>query len=213
MLTAIMSNPPVIVVLAAGFGRRFDGARHKLLQSVGPGATVLGLTVQQAIASGLPVVVVTTQPLLPEVAHRVAGRDVVLMPTATNAEEDGIGMGFSIAAGVAARPNAAGWLVLPGDMPLVQARTLRAVAAALPHHPVVYAQYQGRRGHPVAFSAELFSELMQLTGDEGARRIMARYPSQAVEVDDAGVLIDVDTQADLAEVRRRLAVHAAEAAR
>jgi molybdenum cofactor cytidylyltransferase len=40
-----------------------------------------------------------------------------------------------------------------------------------------------------------------LTGDEGARRLVARYPAQGVEVDDPGVLLDVDTEDDLARVR------------
>lgn len=102
---------------------------------------------------------------------------------------------------MAARPDASGWLVLPGDMPLVQPGTLVAVAAALGQHPVVFAQHQGRRGHPVGFAAELFSELVKLSGDEGARRVMARYPSQGLELQDPGVLVDVDTEADLAAVR------------
>ena len=59
--------------------------------------------------------------------------------------------------------------LLPGDMPTVQPSSLLAVAAKLPHHVVVYAQHRGRRGHPVGFSAELYSELVQLSGDEGAR--------------------------------------------
>lgn len=198
-------NPtPVIIVLAAGLGRRFDDARHKLAQPLGS-STVLGQTVGHAIESGLPVVVVTTEPLLAEVATLVAGRDVVLMPTLQRAGGVGVGMGHSIAAGVAARPNADGWLVLPGDMPLVRASTLRAVAAAMPQQPVVYAQHMGRRGHPVGFSAELFSDLVQLSGDDGARRIVARYPSMGVDVDDPGVLMDVDTTADLAALRANLA--------
>ena len=67
---------------------------------------------------------------------------------------------------------------------------------------VVYAQYRGRRGHPVAFAAELYSELIQLRGDEGARRVMARYPAHGQEVDDPGVLMDVDTAADLQAARK-----------
>ncbi len=110
-------------------------------------------------------------------------------------------MGDSIAAGVAARPGASGWLVLPADMPLVQPSTLVTVAAVIGAQPVAYAQYQGRRGHPVAFGAELFSELVRLSGEEGARRILARFPGQAVEVDDPGVLLDMDTEADLANLR------------
>ena len=66
---------------------------------------------------------------------------------------------------------------------------------------MAYAQYQGRRGHPVGFAAELYSELMMLSGDEGARRIVARYPAIGVDVDDPGVLLDLDTEADLAAMR------------
>jgi molybdenum cofactor cytidylyltransferase len=54
----------------------------------------------------------------------------------------------------------------------------------------------------VAFSGELFSELATLSGDEGARRLIARYPSAAVEVDDPGVLLDLDTQDDLERLRQ-----------
>ena len=89
---------------------------------------------------------------------------------------------------MAERSGAPGWLVLPGDMPLVQSGTLLSVATALEQYPVVYAQFKGRRGHPVGFAAELYSELIQLGGDEGARRIMARYPAFGQEVADPGAV-------------------------
>jgi len=53
----------------------------------------------------------------------------------------------------------------------------------------------------VGFAAELYSELMMLSGDEGARRIIARYPAIGVDVDDPGVLLDLDTEADLLALR------------
>ena len=81
-----------------------------------------------------------------------------------------------------------------------------AVATALEQHPVVYAQYKGRRGHPVGFAAELYSELIQLDNDDGARRVVARYPAYGQDVDDPGVLMDVDTPADLAALQARAAV-------
>lgn len=195
-----MKPLPVVIVLAAGRGSRFSGPRHKLAQDLGP-SSVLGQTLANAIESRLPVVVVTTELLAAEAARWVARRDIVLLPAVGSAGAGPLGMGYSIAAGVAARPEASGWLVLPGDMPLVRPATLVAVAAALAQAPVVYAQHHGRRGHPVGFAAELFSELVQLSGDEGARRVMARYPSQALELDDPGVLVDVDTVADLVAVR------------
>jgi molybdenum cofactor cytidylyltransferase len=195
-----MRAQPAVIVLAAGRGSRFLGADHKLAQRLGS-ATVLATTLRAAVASHLPVVAVTTQAFADVARRSVAARDVVVLPEVGAPGGPPLGMGYSIAAGVIASPDAGGWLILPGDMPMVQAATLRAVAEQLRHHAVVYAQHHGRRGHPVAFGAELYSELASLTGDEGARRLVARYPAIGVEVDDAGVLIDVDTEADLALVR------------
>ncbi len=206
-----MKPQPVIVVLAAGRGSRFTGPQHKLAQALGS-ASVLGQTIGHAIESRLPVVVVTTEPLAAEAARWVARRDVVVLPEVGSPGGGQLGMGFSIAAGVAARSDGGGWLVLPGDMPLVRPSSLVRVAQGLAHHAVVYAQHRGRRGHPVAFGAELFSELVQLSGDEGARRLMARYPSFGIELDDPGVLVDVDTSDDLAAVRASAALAAAAAA-
>lgn len=199
-----MKTQVVVIVLAAGQGSRFHGVSHKLAQPLGM-ATVLGQTIGHAIESRLPVVVVTTERLAAEAARWVARRDVVLLPEVGSGGGEALGMGYSIAAGVNARPHASGWLVLPGDMPLVKPASLVAVAAGLAQHAVVYAQHLGRRGHPVGFSAELFSELVQLKGDDGARRVAARYPSVGLELVDPGVLLDIDTEADLAAVQERTA--------
>ncbi len=196
-----MTSRPAVIVLAAGKGSRFRGADHKLAQSLG-GLTVLGSTLRHAIASHLHVVVVTTDGLAEIARGSVAARDVIVVPEVGSAGQRGLGMGYSISVGVAARPDASGWLILPGDMPQVQPVTLQAVARQLAHHAVVYPQYKGRRGHPVGFSAELYSELVALGGDEGARRLIARYPALGLEVDDPGVLVDVDTLADLEGVRQ-----------
>lgn len=177
---------------------------HKLAQPFGA-STVLGTTLGHVIESHLPLLVVTTEVLAAEAARQVALRDIITLPVPSDGQRD-TGMGVSIAAGVAARADAGGWLVLPADMPLVQPATIVAVAKALATYPAVYAQHRGRRGHPVGFATELYPELAQLTGDDGARRVLARYPSIAVDVDDPGVLMDVDTEEDLA------ALHGASAA-
>jgi molybdenum cofactor cytidylyltransferase len=192
---------PTVIVLAAGAGSRFAGPGHKLEQmladddSGGRAAAVLTLTLRHAIASGLPVLAVTTADLALLAREEVAADDVLVVPRSVPLR--GPGMGDSIAAAVSARADAPGWVLLPADMPRVKPATLRAVAQALAGHPVAFAQHQGRRGHPVAFGAEMYSELAGLSGDEGARRLVARYPSCAVDVDDPGVLIDIDTVADL----------------
>ena len=201
-----MTSRPAVIVLAAGRGSRFQGVQHKLTQNVGA-SSVIATTIANALAAELPVLVVTTEGLADLVSHHVATRDMVLLPDAgSSAASQGLGMGYSIAAGVAARSDASGWLILPADMPLVQPTTLRSVGRLLDHHPVAYAQHQGKRGHPVGFSAELYSELVRLTGDEGARRLVARYPSKGVEVDDPGVLMDIDTVDDLSHVRATYAM-------
>lgn len=196
----VAMSGPVVVVLAAGRGSRFRGFSHKLAQPLG-NSTVLGATLRQVLASHLPMVIVTTSALVPIAQGSVATRDIVVLPEVGTPGSEPLGMGYSIACGVMARPDASGWLVLPGDMPMIEPATLRAVARELRHHTVAYAQYRGQRGHPVGFAAELYSELATLTGDEGARRLLARYPAHAVEVADPGVLIDIDTQADLDGLR------------
>ncbi len=193
-----MNARPTLIVPAAGRGSRFRGAGgpgHKLEQPL-DGRTVLECTLRAALASQLPCLVVTTAELAPLAARQLARRDILVL----SAGEAARGMAYSIAAGVAERSAAAGWLVLPADMPRVRPASVQAVAAALSQQIVVFAQHQGRRGHPVGFAAELYSELVQLDGDDGARRIVARYPGVGVELDDPGVLVDVDTPDDLAAI-------------
>lgn len=154
--------------------------------------SALARTVHNALGSGLSVVVVTTELLAAHAARHVATRDIVLLDPNSPPDE----IGESIAAGVAARSGASGWLVLPGDMPGVRPDTLRRVASAMGQQPVIHAQYRGLRGHPVGFSAELYSDLIQLRGEKGARQLLARYPTGAVEVDDPAVLRERPAPAD-----------------
>ena len=195
-----MKNEPAVVVLAAGAGSRYLGTRHKLSEQLG-GDSVLVRTLRNAIASEMSVVLVISEALIDEAQGLVDPQDIVVVEPR---HQTGWGMGDSIAAGVSIHASATGWLVLPADMPLVKPSSLRAVAEALDQQPIAFAQHRGRRGHPVGFGAELFSELVMLKGDEGARRLLARYPTAAVELDDPGVLFDIDTVDDLAAAQRRL---------
>ena len=191
-----MKLQPALVVLAAGRGRRFANAAQAPGQPLGD-AGVLAATLRNAVDSRLPVVVVAVPALAALATQLVAARDVVEIGD----DEAARGVGHTIALGVGARSDAPGWVVLPADMPLVRPQTMRAVAAALDDHAVAVAQYRGRRGQPVGFAGELYSELMPLTGDDGARRLLARYPAFGVELDDPGVLVAIDTEADLLSAR------------
>ena len=140
-----MKNEPAVVVLAAGAGSRYHGTRHKLSEQLG-GDSVLVRTLRNAIASEMSVVLVISEALIAEAKGLVAPADMVVVDPRS---QTSWGMGDSIAAGVSIHASATGWLVLPADMPLVRPGSLRAVAAALDQQPIAFAQYRGRRGHPV----------------------------------------------------------------
>lgn len=170
---------PVVLVLASGRGERFlaSGGRGSKLQAMLAGRTVLDHTLAAVRASGLPFHV------------EDAGHP---------------GMGDSIAAAVRATSAAAGWLVLPGDLPLVRPESLRAVAAALERAAVVVPMRHGTRGHPVAFRREHGPALALLTGAAGAAAIVRAAQPLRLELEDPGIVTDIDTVADLARVEALL---------
>jgi molybdenum cofactor cytidylyltransferase len=75
--------------------------------------------------------------------------------------------------------------------------------------PVAVPRYQGVRGHPVRFAAECGPELMKLTGNSGAAQVMSAYSAMNlaanIEIDDPGIVTDIDTLADLQRARKMLA--------
>lgn len=197
-----MSAQPVGLLLAAGLGTRYDasGARLKLLEpaSAGPrGGTALALAAAQPLLEVLDEVVAVVRP--PEHAHQralhallaAAGCRLVICEHAAD------GMGASLACGVASAAAAGGWLVALADMPSIAADTVRRVVAALERGAVSAAPwYRGQRGHPVGFSARCGPALRALAGDTGARAVLAHWPPARVEVEDAGVIHDVDALAN-----------------
>jgi molybdenum cofactor cytidylyltransferase len=116
-----MAARPTVVVLAAGRSSRFGVGHHKLAQPLGE-TTVLAQTLANAIATHLRTVVVTIAAFVDVARSSVAARDVVVLPEVGSDGGSQLGMGASIAAGVGASPDSSGWLVLPGDMPMIQPR-------------------------------------------------------------------------------------------
>ena len=88
-------------------------------------------------------------------------------------------------------------------MPRVRPDTIRAVAEKLATGAgIVVPSYRGERGHPVGFGSRFKQELLSLSGDAGARALLKLHADQLVrlDVDDPGVLQDVDTPSDLARL-------------
>jgi len=82
------------------------------------------------------------------------------------------------------------------DHPAGSAETVKRIVATFREccAPVVIPTYHGRRGHPVLIGRQLFEELLGLTSDAGADSVVRRYrpATQFVEVEDEGIVIDVD---------------------
>lgn len=109
-------------------------------------------------------------------------------------------MGHSLAAGVEATADAAGWIVALADMPFVASSSHLAVANCLHSGASLAAsQFQGQRGHPVGFSGKWYAQLVAMTGDQGGKAILGRHQNELVlcPVEDPGVVLDIDRPEDL----------------
>jgi molybdenum cofactor cytidylyltransferase len=184
------------ILLAAGASNRFGGG--KLLHAL-PDGTPIGVAALRSLRAALPHVVAVVRPEDTELSTLFARENaqVVACADAVN------GMAHSLACGIRAAPRAFGWIVALGDMPAVSAQTHRSLADELEAGARIVAPYcGGQRGNPVGFSGALRDELLRLTGDAGARALLEAYAAQVrrLNVDDPGVLRDVDTLADLQDL-------------
>jgi molybdenum cofactor cytidylyltransferase len=181
------------LLLAAGSGRRFG--RDKLLAPLGDG-TPMAVAAASTLLATLAHVVAIVRPGADVLARalRDCGAEVAICPRADE------GMGSSLAWGVAVTVEWSGWAVALADMPFVRPVTVRGVVATVARGAAVAAPcFQGRRGHPVCFGATYRDALLALTGDRGGRDLLrpARDGVHLFHCDDPGVVLDIDTPADL----------------
>jgi molybdenum cofactor cytidylyltransferase len=187
------------LLVAAGRGRRFDpsGVRSKLESSL-DGVMVAARTAQ-ALLAGCDRVIAAVRP---DSTRLAAELTAVGCEIAWVTGEEGMGTSIACAARDAARFKGLNMLLIqPADMPWLQPDSVRQIALAEPQDRqlIVVPTFDGHDGHPVRFDGSLLDELMQLSGDRGARQILLRHPTFRVPVQDAGVLRDIDTPDDLAQ--------------
>jgi molybdenum cofactor cytidylyltransferase len=106
------------------------------------------------------------------------------------------GMSTSVKAGLRALPGGIeGAGVFLVDHPLIDASTIRLLADRVRPGLIVLPSHDGRRGHPVFFSADLFGEILRLGPDEGLNTVVRRDPGRVITlaVPNPGVLADIDT--------------------
>jgi molybdenum cofactor cytidylyltransferase len=192
------------VILAAGRSTRMGGP-NKLLAQI-TGRPLARIAAEAALASKARPVVVVTGHQSETIADAL--RDLPLQFVHNPDFADGLST--SLRTGLAALPDDIdGAVVTLADMPQVDAALIdRLIAAydaekgALIAVPVI----DGKRGNPVLWSRRFFPELMALSGDVGARHLIAKYPEAVVEVPmtGQGALVDVDTPDALAAVKAEL---------
>jgi len=181
------------ILLAAGRSSRFGA--DKLLHPL-PDGTPIGVAAARHLLEAVPLTIAVVPPDNPRLYDLLhdAGCRVRVNPRATD------GMGSSIAAGVGRSRDAAGWLIALADMPWIRPETIQSLVQRLSAGATTTAPvYQGRRGHPVGFSAEWGDRLCALEGDAGARRLIAANGGrmELVRSSDPGVVRDVDHPGDL----------------
>ena len=192
------------VVLAAGRSTRM-GAINKLIAEIG-GKPLVRIAAEQALASRAAPVIVVTGHERAKVEAALDGLPVRFVHNPDYAE----GLGTSLKAGIAAVPKEAdAAIVCLGDMPQVDSSLIDKLLAAFDPERgalVVVPSIDGRRGNPVVWARRFFNDLMTITGDVGARHLIASYAEAVVEVPVKGeaALTDVDTPESLSAVKAEI---------
>ncbi len=185
-----------VLLLAAGSSRRFGS--DKRLAMTANNITLLDHTLNNILAAKLPVCVC------------LRPGDITLQNQLTIekidwsiSEHSALGMGNSIASGVTALPNWTAAVIALADMPNVQSNTYELLAEAAASNKIVIPTCCGKRGNPVCFGSEFFLLLKKLTGDTGAKKVIASNPNDVIEVktDDSGIHFDVDSPEELKHIR------------
>ena len=188
------------LLLAAGAGTRFDPVHAGRKLDV----HIDGVSVAErsfiALSDAVDAVVVATRDDQSQIAQiaRERGAHVIVPADAA------MGMGHSLAAAALVAqqlfPALEQVVVMLADMPWVRTGTIRLLLdEAATGDCIVQPRCKGQRGHPVAFPARYVSALAACSGDIGARDVMRDNMAAVrwVDVDDAGVLRDVDAPGDL----------------
>jgi molybdenum cofactor cytidylyltransferase len=183
------------LILAAGESSRMGTPKATLAYR---GRTFLELIVQTLREGGVERIVVVLGHRAGEIQPQVKSEaiEVVIHPDYRSGQTSSLQAGLRTL--TTDDPEAV--LLCLVDHPAVSAETVRGIVAAFRESgaPVVIPTYRGRRGHPVLIGRKLFAELLGLTSDAGADSVVRRYrpATQYLEVDDEGVVIDVDNPED-----------------
>jgi molybdenum cofactor cytidylyltransferase len=185
------------IILAAGRSTRMG--RPKALLMTADGVTFVARLIHMLSGGGVdgPIVVGRSDDVELQREVDSAGARFV-----TNPDADAGGQLSSLLCGLhkADRPGIRGLMVTPVDAPMVTPETISRLIDVFrtTSAPIVRPRYQGRNGHPVIFSRELFDDLRHASPATGAKAVLRAHENSIinVDVDDPGVVADIDTPED-----------------
>ena len=193
------------VVLAAGRSRRM-APHNKLLITDKAGKPMIARVVDNVLSSGARPILVVLGHQSEQIETALAGKPVRFIHAADYAE----GLAASLKAGIAAVPeDCAAAVVCLGDMPLVTGRMIdRLLSAYDPEEgrQIVLPTFRGKQGNPMLWDRRFFTEILQISGDSGARFLTGKYAEVLAEIEmgDDAVLRDFDTTDALATLPPRM---------
>jgi molybdenum cofactor cytidylyltransferase len=181
--------------------------QHKLLLPLG-GRPLVSYAVEAANASEADPLLVILGYQATEVAEALpSGRFTTYFnPNFASGMASSLRLGIQALSslGAAISPRI-GVVVLLGDQPLVSTDHINQLlkAARADSDAIIAAAYGGQRGTPVYFPASLWSELLQIAGDEGGRSVIARHQEllRLEPFDDPAAGIDVDRMEDYQQLK------------
>lgn len=111
------------------------------------------------------------------------------------------GMFSSVQAGVS-KITAERFFLTPGDYPLLQASVCKTLLSR--KESIVLPRYHGRGGHPILLRSEHKKGILKESIDSNLKRYLQRQNCHNIEIEDEGILLDVDTPTDFENVRRKI---------
>ena len=188
------------IVLAAGASKRFGGDKRKA--KINEEFSVLSKTIANVanlVNSVLVVLRVDDQSFKKELQTQVHSPNVYYFL----APDSALGMGHSLSNAMTAQDDLTAAMIVLGDMPFVNRESLKLLISTYTAHadsaPIVLPTLQGKFGHPVIFDRAYFEEMSQLKGDRGAKPIIDAHKDKilTIELEDLGIIRDIDTPTDL----------------
>ncbi len=187
------------IVLAAGRAQRM-GAPKQLADI--HGVPMVRHAVETVRSAEIETTIVVTGHVAERVGAALRGLPVTIIRNPDYAD----GLSTSLKAGLdALPPEIDAVLVALADMPLVSTDDINRLIESFDPaegRSIIVPTHQGKRGNPVLWGAAYFAEMKTLTGDAGAKRLLADYAEAVAEVElGPGILTDIDTPADLAALK------------